>query len=372
MDDIHEEIKSLLKAVNDLLRNIDKSNQILKKMLSRFSEDLLYYLVRFENSSDGEIMKKEILDPLHEQPEEGSMDMIDVVDPHEEDHEFLDPLHVRSEDGEILKLSTNSAKINLKRLFEPQDITYGEMGKILGSHVESSQDAEVDLNVEEFVLCQDCGLSFKSRAALRKHKTDVHKVSLSVCNVCGKSCNNQKGLRNHMRSHDKKTCGICGKKISPSYFKQHRQACSMQPPETFGKNKTAAFNDVNVTKSEDGSTEIIDVVDPYEDDSNFTDTNDLKDDIETLDSEIEETQNDEMNLASNTYLEVDKNEELLHNETNTSEVVRINLNQFNIQKEDEVFKCPKCSQIFSRKQNMNKHFKTCINEGKNDSGKGSI
>merc|ERR1719438_218290 len=143
------------------------------------------------------------------------MDMIDVVDPHEEDHEFLDPLHVRSDDVKD--------------------------GKILSSHVESSQDAEVDLNVEEFVLCQDCGLSFKSRAALRKHKTDVHKVSLSVCNVCGKSCNNQKGLRNHMRSHDKKTCGICGKKISPSYFKQHRQACSMQPPETFGKNKTA-FN----------------------------------------------------------------------------------------------------------------------------------
>ena len=95
------------------------------------------------------------------------------------------------------------------------------------------EEIEDELNVEESVLCPVCGLSFKSKTALSVHKTSVHQVSLSVCQVCGKSCDNRKGLRNHMRTHKKKTCDICDKEISPTFFKQHRQACSMQPPETF-------------------------------------------------------------------------------------------------------------------------------------------
>ncbi|CAK1546753.1 unnamed protein product [Leptosia nina] len=95
---------------------------------------------------------------------------------------------------------------------------------------------QVHLLTHLIYSCAECPKKFKTRKALRKHKSYAHKSNRVTCDYCNKTYVNRDYLRRHIllkhsddksferRQEDLKThlCGDCGKAFTaPSYLKNH-------------------------------------------------------------------------------------------------------------------------------------------------------
>ncbi|XP_046726113.1 PR domain zinc finger protein 5 isoform X2 [Silurus meridionalis] len=83
---------------------------------------------------------------------------------------------------------------------------------------------------------ESCGKRFKSKDALKKHKSNVHTGgtrSKLICTICNRKCSSSVNLQEHRKIHEIFDCPACDKKfISTNQLKRHMITHSEKRPYT--------------------------------------------------------------------------------------------------------------------------------------------
>lgn len=80
------------------------------------------------------------------------------------------------------------------------------------------------------ISCDKCSKTFKTKEKAERHKLDVHPVDLLQCDLCGVTLKSRKALKLHVSRHENFVCSSCGKSFTDeaeleSHKKIHKFPC---------------------------------------------------------------------------------------------------------------------------------------------------